>query len=166
MSYITPLYKTGSRVVPGNYRPVSLTSHVVKIFERIVRKQLVTYLENNNLLCQQQHGFRVGHSCLTQLLHHVDDIMQNLKGMTQTVSIWVMLKHLIGNWTMLCWSGLVAWVESFLTNRTQQVVVDGHMSRILQDLSGHTEIPLIHFDLVQLLKLVPPHHIKMLWGFS
>ena len=32
----------------------------------------------NNILCKHRHGFRRGRSCLTQLLAHVDNIIQNL----------------------------------------------------------------------------------------
>ena len=71
-SNIAPLHKKGSRAIAGNYRPVSLTSHVIKIYERVLRKQMVAHLEENNLLNSNQHGFRSGKSCLTQLLHHFD----------------------------------------------------------------------------------------------
>ena len=76
--YIAPIYKKGNKTDPANYRPVSLTSHLIKIFERIVRKELVTYLESNELLSTSQHGFRQGRSCLTQLLHHYDNLLKNL----------------------------------------------------------------------------------------
>ena len=42
-----------------------------------MRKRLVDHLEDNNLLCNNQHGFRQGRSCLTQLLAHFDDILCN-----------------------------------------------------------------------------------------
>ena len=76
--HIAPLYKKGSKAIAANYRPVSLTSHIVKIYERILRKNMVDHLERNNLLCQNQHGFRKGKSCLTQLLHHLDDVINSL----------------------------------------------------------------------------------------
>ena len=78
-SIVTPLEKkiVVHCAIPSIYRPVSLTSHVIKIFERVIRKQLVTFLESSNLLCSHQHGFRSGHSCLTQLLHHFDDVLEN-----------------------------------------------------------------------------------------
>ena len=41
LSLVTPLHKKGDRVLPGNYRPVSLTSHIVKVFERVLKKKLV-----------------------------------------------------------------------------------------------------------------------------
>ena len=55
---ISPVHKGGSRGLPGNYRPVALTSHIVKMFERVVRRQLVKHLEDNNLIPDGQHGFR------------------------------------------------------------------------------------------------------------
>jgi hypothetical protein len=89
MSHIAPLHKKGSKALPVNYRPVSLTSHIIKIYERVLRKRLVAHLESNNLLCNQQHGFRSGHSCLTQLLHHFDDILVNLMDGKDTDSIYL-----------------------------------------------------------------------------
>ena len=77
-SNIAPLHKKGSRAIAGNYRPVSLTSHVIKIYERVLQKQMVAHLEENNLLNSNQHGFRSGKSCLTQLLHHFYDIIEAL----------------------------------------------------------------------------------------
>ena len=78
-----------SHALPANYRPVSLTSHIIKIFERLLRKRLVSYLEANELLCNNQHGFRSGRSCLTQLLHHFDDILENLMNNADLDSIYL-----------------------------------------------------------------------------
>ena len=44
---ICPVHKGGLRSIPKNFRPVALTSHVIKIFERVVRKALVRHLEDN-----------------------------------------------------------------------------------------------------------------------
>ena len=57
-SYVSPLFKKGSRCEAENYRPVTLTSHVVKVYERVVRKHMVEYLEANSFLTDKQHGFR------------------------------------------------------------------------------------------------------------
>ena len=43
--YITPVFKKGNKTDPGNYRPVSLTSHMIKVFERVLRKNMVEHLE-------------------------------------------------------------------------------------------------------------------------
>ena len=42
---ICPVHKGGSRSVPKNYRPVALTSHLIKVFERVVRHALVKHIE-------------------------------------------------------------------------------------------------------------------------
>ena len=75
---ITPVHKKDSKADPANYRPISLTSHIIKIFERIIRDQLVKFMEDHNLLCRNQHGFMKGRSCLTQLLLHIDIVLNNL----------------------------------------------------------------------------------------
>ena len=65
---VTAVFKQGARKKPENYRPVSLTSQVGKVMEKIIKKELVTYLEGNGLICETQHGFRKNRSCLTNLL--------------------------------------------------------------------------------------------------
>ena len=56
---IIPIFKKGSKTKAANYRPIALTAHSIKIFERIIRDKLVEYFEQNyiingqNNLCQQ-----------------------------------------------------------------------------------------------------------------
>ena len=76
---ISPVHKGGSRGIPANYRPVALTSHITKMFERVIRKWLVAHLEENNLLPDGQHGFRSSRSCLIQLLSYWDKILDQLE---------------------------------------------------------------------------------------
>ena len=76
---ISPVHKGGSRGITKNYRPVALTSHVVKVFERVLRISLVRHLEVNNLLSGGQHGFRSMRSTLTQLLSYWDSILDELE---------------------------------------------------------------------------------------
>ena len=66
-------------MIPKNYRPVALTSHLIKIFERVLRKFMVAYMEENNLLNPGQLMFRQGRSCLSQLLAHFDNISRLLE---------------------------------------------------------------------------------------
>ena len=79
-SYICPTYKKDDRTLPSNYRPISLTSHIMKVAERVVRRIMVRHLEGNKLLSDHQHGFRRGRSTLTQLLSYSDEV---LRGMLQ-----------------------------------------------------------------------------------
>ena len=43
------VHKKGSRIVAGNYRPISLTSQLCKVFEFIMREVLISHLENLHL---------------------------------------------------------------------------------------------------------------------
>ena len=63
---ITPIHKGDSKGIAKNYRPVVLTSDLIKIIERVIRAKLVTFLEDTNALNDGQHGFRRGRSCLSQ----------------------------------------------------------------------------------------------------
>ena len=76
---ICPVHKGGSRSVPKNYRPVALTSHLIKVFERVVRHALVKHIEQQGLLPEEQHGSRAMRSTLTQLLTHWDNILEGLE---------------------------------------------------------------------------------------
>ena len=145
-SPIAPLHKKGSYAIAANYRPVSLTSHVIKIYERVLRKQMVAHLEENNLLNSKQHGFRSGKSCLTQLLHHFDDIIESLSNGDDMDAIYLDYAKAFdkGDHQLLLSKlqlygfhpEIMRWIESFLTNRSQQVIADGHISITAPIISG------------------------------
>ena len=132
---IAPIYKKGSKSNAENYRPISLTSHVIKIFERILRKNLVSYLEENKSLFNKQHGFRPGKSCLSQLLSHIDDILNNALEGLETDVIYLdfakafdkvnheILVRKLANFGIK--GPLLKWLTSFLDNRYQTVCING-----------------------------------------
>ena len=59
---IIPLYKKGNINSITNYRPISLLSTLSNVFQRVIFNQLYMYLDHNNLLSEQQYGFRANHS--------------------------------------------------------------------------------------------------------
>ena len=85
---VCPVHKGGSRSSPKNYRPVALTSHITKVFERMVRKVLVSHMERYGLLPDGQHGFRALRSTLTQLLSYWDNILDQLEQGKGVDSCW------------------------------------------------------------------------------
>ena len=75
---LSAIYKKGDRGNPENYTPVSLTSNVGKIMERIIKAELVTLLEKNQSIRNSQHGFRSKRSCLTNLLTFMEKVAEDL----------------------------------------------------------------------------------------
>ena len=145
---VAPQYKTGknNRSVPANYRPISLTSHCCKMMEHCVTSHLMGHLDRHDLLTDYQHGFRKKRSCETQLLLTVDDLSKALKDRKQVDCILldfakafdkVSHKKLIAK---LRYNGVdgntLLWIEDFLKDRTQVVVVDGIESEVAPVTSG------------------------------
>ena len=143
---IFPLAKGGSLTKPSNYRPVSLTSHVIKIFERVIKKAIVQHLENNILLNPNQHGFRSKRGTVTQLLEHYDKLLSSLCDNNCVDVIYLDFakafdkvdhKILLTKLNNIGIKGkLHSWLQSFLQNRTQSVLVNSEMSAPQKVLSG------------------------------
>ena len=72
---MTAVHKKRSRLEPGNYKPINLTSVVYKTMERLVKGRLITHLEMNNLIGDSQHDFRNKRSCLTRLLDFFAEVI-------------------------------------------------------------------------------------------
>ena len=144
--YITPIFKKGDRTDPANYRPVSLTSHVMKTFERVLRNRLVKHLEENTLISKNQHGFRKKRSCMTQLLSHMEQIYKSLNEDHEVDVIYLdfakafdKVDHtvLLEKLKKYGVQGKAhAWIQEFLLNRKQTVVVEGHKSSFKTVRSG------------------------------
>ena len=144
--HIIPIFKTGDKGLPENYRPVTLTSQITKLFEKIIRNSIANHLEENNLYNQTQHGFRNGRSCLSQLLEHYDHVLNMLEEGYNVDTIYldfskafdkVNFNVLLKKIQAIGISGkLYDWLHSFLINRKQVVVVNGSISKSETVLSG------------------------------
>ena len=143
---VAPIHKKGDRTDPSNYRPISLTSQVCKIFESIVRAHILEHLETNNILSDQQHGFRERRSCLTNLLEMLEywteildegdgidvaylDFRKAFDLVSHNHLLYKMSKYGIRNQTL-------NWIKAFLHQRSQRVVVRGSMSEKFEVTSG------------------------------
>ena len=143
---ITPIFKGGLKELPSNYRPVSLTSQLAKLLERIVRWYLVKYMELNNAFPESQHGFRSNRSTVSQLLEHYDDIISALEEGSNIdiimldfskafdkINISILLKKL----KFLGIGGNIAkWTANFLIKRKQKVIVNKQSSKWSEVKSG------------------------------
>ena len=143
---IVPKYKGDSKSDPANFRPIALTSHLIKIFEKVVRIKLVNQLEQTNQFNPNQHGFRKGRSCLNQLLAHYDMVMSLLEQGIGVDTVYldfskafdkVDFETLLKKLRKVGIGGkLGRWIHSFLTGRTQTVIVNNETSSPTNVLSG------------------------------
>ena len=133
LANIVPIHKGGSKAFAKNYRPISLTSHLIKIFLRVTRKHIVEYLETNYLLNQGQHGFRSGRSCLTQLIDHYDRVFHQCETGANVDVIYLdfakvdKVDHniLLSKIRNMGIGGKVGiWLHAFLKNRYQVIVTN------------------------------------------
>ena len=54
---ISAVFKKGKKSSPSNYRPISLTVNLCKVFESIMTDKLIKHLEKYELIKESQHGF-------------------------------------------------------------------------------------------------------------
>ena len=143
---IVPIPKKGPSSDPALYRPISLTSVCCKIFEKIVVKDIMQYLEQNQILYIKQHGFRSNRSCETQLLNLVHELSEKLDAGNQVDMVFLdfakafdtvphqrlisKLKH------YKLHPQLIQWIEDYLANRSHQVILNNEVSGLERVLSG------------------------------
>ena len=154
-AHIIPIHKKGSRAIMANFRPVALTSVISKIFEKIICATILSFLTRNGLISSQQHGFVRGRSCQTNILlclerwtecldrgNSVDVAYFDYSKAFDKVSHRLLLKKLeaygIGG-------RLLKWLEAYLNNRKQRVVVGNAKSLWLEVVSGTTQGTVLGF---------------------
>jgi len=143
---VTAIFKKGSKSDVGNYRPISLTCILCKILESLLKENIVNFLDVNDMFNNSQHGFRKKRSCITQLLHVVEDFTKliddkkcidvlylDFKKAFDTVPHERLFKK-IGSYGIT--GNIFNWIKSFLSGRMQRVVVNSCMSRFEHVLSG------------------------------
>ncbi|MCU7801386.1 MAG: reverse transcriptase family protein, partial [gamma proteobacterium symbiont of Lucinoma myriamae] len=138
LANVIPIHKKGPKNKAENYRPISLTSVCCKVLEKIVRDKLVDHMESNKLFTKHQHGFRKGHSCVTQLIdvceqwseeldnkNSIDVVFLDFQKAFDSVPHKRLIRKLYGYGIR---GTLLKWIEDFLSNRKQRVVVNGSAS--------------------------------------
>ena len=75
---VIPLFKSGDRNCIGNYRPISLLPVFSKIFEKLIHKRVLSFLDKHNVLYNKQFGFRKRHSTIHALNTAITQIIHSL----------------------------------------------------------------------------------------
>ena len=146
---VKPLFKRGDTCQLNNYRPISLLPTISKIFERIIYSQLYAYFSQNNLLSEEQYGFRAQHSTELASVKLVDNIikeMDDAQSVKTPVTIYCNLSKAFDClnfdifFSKMEYYGVsgtpLALVKSYLTNRYQYVYFENCKSEVLEIKAG------------------------------
>ena len=145
-SHVVPVHKKNNRNDKGNYRPISLLCNISKVMERLVHDKLYSYLTSNSLLTPLNSGFRKHDSAVNQLIALNDSIRKSVDQKHDVRAVFLDLskafdrvwhRGLLFKLKQLGISGpLLSWIESYLSNRHQRVVIDGQCSEWIKTECG------------------------------
>ena len=135
---VVPVHKKGDKQVLKTYRPVSLLSICGKIFERLIYNNLFEYFIENDLISQNQSGFKPGDSCINPLISITHEIYQSFDDVLEVRGVFLdiskifdkvwhegLIYKLKQNWVK---GNLLETLTNFLNDRTQRVVLNGQQS--------------------------------------
>ena len=143
---VVPIFKKGSKMAAGNYRPVSLTCVSCKLLESILKDDIMQHLTRNKLLKNSQHGFMAGKSCTTNMLEFMEKITSEADRGKSVDIVYldfakafdkVPTERLIRKLDAHGIGGKVKnWIAAWLRDRKQRVIVNGKKSGWQRVLSG------------------------------
>ena len=132
---ITPVHIKGNPQEPMNYRPISVTPTLLKLFGKLLFRQLSNYLNDNNVLSHTQFGFRKSRSTKDALLYITKFVRQNMEA---NESVFCAALELSKAFDSICHHRLqsklvsigfdnfsCALIHDFLTDRLQRVKLSG-----------------------------------------
>ena len=138
MAKFESLYKKGYRKNINNYRPISITSSICRLLEKIILVRLTNYLTKNNIIIQEQSGFRKNRSTKDNLVFLIQKASEVFVKKQKLLSIFFDIKSAFDK----VWhSGLIyklyelkitvyiiKWITDFLSFRKYRIKVDNHFS--------------------------------------
>ena len=148
---VSPVLKRGEKYYAANYRPVSFTCICCKTLEHLLVSNINKHLALDSILANCQHGFRSQRSCEHQLVLFVHYIISNLDGAVNCghkQTDWIIIdfakafdkvphRRLLHKLDYYGIRGSIhKWINSWLSGRAQQVVLDGQASDPVPVLSG------------------------------
>ena len=146
---IKPLHKKCDKCCFNNYRPISILPTISKVFERVMYTQLYNYFNVNNVLTEQQYGFRSKHSIELASIKLVDYIIKEMDDLKATKTPTTVYLDLSTAFDTLNYdiffsksefygiSGIpLALIKSYLINRFQYVQYENMTSELLEIKTG------------------------------
>ena len=143
---IIPIYKSGRKTDPSNYRPISILSVLSKPLEKHIYKYFKSHISKYNLLHPNQSGFRENHSCHTALINLIDEWLNNINENKFTGVLFAdfakafdVIDHnlLLRKLALYNISDhALSFIKSYLANRNHSVVLNKEQSGFLTQKFG------------------------------
>jgi hypothetical protein len=137
-SKVVPIFKSGHRDNPSDYRPVSILPAFSKIFEKTMLTQLISHFNSNKILHAQQFGFTKGRSTTDAGASLIKFILQSWEESQDAIGVFCDLSKAfdcVDHSTLICklkFYGIrghaLDLIESYLTQRNQKVAINGAIS--------------------------------------
>ena len=135
---VVPVHKKGDKQSLKNYRTISLLPIFGKFLERIIYNNIFEHLTTNKLISDSQSGFKLGDSCVNQLLSITHEIYHSLDNGLEVRGVFLDISKAFDK----IWhedlilklkqygisENLVCLIKCFLKNRKQRVVLNGQTS--------------------------------------
>ena len=135
---VIPLYKSGSKKDPSNYRPISLLNTYSKIFEKLMLERMLNYIDGMFILNEKQFGFRKLYNTSDAILEFLSDIVSCLESNSYLISVFIdfskafdCISHdiLLQKMSKFGFYGsYLKWFESYLSNRQQYLQLNADVS--------------------------------------
>ena len=170
---VIPIPKKGDPASVTNYRPISLLPQPGKILEKLVHNSLAQFSEQNMLLSHSQYGFRKNKSTLDALYQLTSKINTNMDSKRPTLVTFIdfrkafdCVQHDLLIKKMNCMNinnTTLKWLESYLTNRQQQVLAKDTKSKTLPISQGVPQGSILMYIIyaIDITKILKHNHVTL-----
>ena len=128
------MYEGEDETLPENYRPIPLLSIYNRLFEKLLYRSLITFIDKNDIVYDLQYGFRNKNSTQHAILDTVNTIHSNMDNRKYSRGIFIDLKKTVDtvNHEILLTKlehygirGVInSWFRSYLSDRRQSIEID------------------------------------------
>ena len=120
---VIPVFKADDPALFSNYRPISILPAFSKLFEKVMYNRVINFLNLHNILYSKQFGFRNNHSTAFALIDLINNISSAIDRNETTFGIFLDLSKAFDTI-----NHALAWIKSYLDDRTQFVQFGSHRS--------------------------------------